>query len=282
MAMNALMGAIVGLLGAVGIWVAVAGATGVRVRERPALVVDWTRVGLRVGIVAVAWVVSWAVTGWPMAGVIGAAVAMTVPMLIAARRARAAALAKTAALASWAEMLRDTMSGHAGLNQAIAVTANVAPEPIRQHVRALAVRAERQSLSAALRTFAAEVENPVADLIVAALVIADERQARDLTKLLSEIASSARQQAAMRMRVETGRARTYAQSQVLVAITLLLVIVLLVFSPEFLAPYDSFGGQIVLAVIGALFGGALLGLVQLGRPVEVPRLLAGIEEGTSR
>jgi len=279
---NALAGALVGILFGVGVWIAVAGFVGVRVRERPALVVDWSRVGLRTGLVVVAWVASWALTGWPMAGVIGGAVAMTIPMLVSAREARAAALAKTAALASWAEMLRDTMSGHAGLNQAIAVTADVAPEPIRAHVRALAVRAERHSLSAALRTFAVETANPVADLIVAALVIADERQARDLTKLLSEIASSARQQSAMRMRVETGRARTYAQSQALVAITLMLVIVLLLCSPEFLEPYDSFGGQVVLAVIGALFAAALLGLVELGRPVDTPRLLAGIEEGTAR
>lgn len=280
--MTAVTGALIGVLFGLGVWIALAGFVGVRVRERRVPVVDWSRVGLRAGIIVVAWIVSWAATGWPMAGVIGAAVAMTVPMLMSAREARAAAMAKTAALASWAEMLRDTMSGHAGLNQAIAVTADVAPAPIRAHVRALASRAEHHSLSAALRTFAAETANPVADLIVAALVIADERQARDLTKLLSEIASSARQQAAMRMRVETGRARTYTQSQSLVGITLMLVIVLLLFSPEFLEPYDSLGGQFVLAVIGALFAGALFGLVALGRPVDTPRLLAGIEEGSSR
>jgi hypothetical protein len=61
-----------------------------------------------------------------------------------------------------------------------------------------------------------------------------------------------------------------------------LVILLLLFSPEFLQPYDSFGGQMVLAIIGALFAGALFGLVELGRPVETPRLLAGIEDGASR
>jgi Flp pilus assembly protein TadB len=280
--MNVLIGAFVGLLASVGVWIAVAGAVGVRVRDRAPVDVDWTRIALRAGLVALSWALSWALTGWPMAGVIGAAVAMTVPMLVSAREARAAALEKTAALATWADMLRDTMSGHAGLNQAIAVTANVAPQSIRTEVRALAVRAERQSLSTALRTFAAEVANPVADLIVAALVIADERQARDLTRLLSEIAASAREQAAMRMRVETGRARTYAQSQALVGITLSLVILLLLFSPEFLQPYDSFGGQMVLAIIGALFAGALFGLVELGRPVETPRLLAGIEDGASQ
>jgi Flp pilus assembly protein TadB len=279
---NVLIGAFVGLLAGVGVWIAIAGAVGVRVPDRPRVDVDWNRLALRAGLVAVAWGVSWALTGWPTAGVIGAAVAMTLPMLVSAREARAAALEKTAALATWAEMLRDTMSGHAGLNQAIAVTANVAPQSIRAEVRALAVRAERQSLSMALRTFAADVANPVADLIVAALVIADERQARDLPRLLSEIAASAREQAAMRMRVEAGRARTYAQSQALVGITLSLVILLLLFSPEFLQPFDSFGGQMVLAVIGALFASALFGLVELGRPVETPRLLAGIEEGAFR
>src|SRR5690606_29741953 len=99
----------------------------------------------------------------------------------------------------------------------------------------------------------------------AALVIADENQARNLASLLSEIARSARDQAAMRVRVETGRARTYASSQALVAITLALVVTLLLFSPEFLAPYDTLAGQLVLGLVGGLFVGALWSLVQLGR-----------------
>ena len=78
----------------------------------------------------------------------------------------------------------------------------------------------------------------------------------------------------MRTRVETGRARTYASSRALVAITLGLAAVLLVFSPEFMQPYDTFTGQLVLLGIGALFAGALWSLVQLGQPATAPRLLA--------
>jgi Flp pilus assembly protein TadB len=212
-----------------------------------------------------------------MAGVIGGGLVALVPLLFAARRARTAALAKTEALASWAEMLRDTIAAHAGLNQAVAATSRVAPPPIRVAVQSLAARAERFALSPALRRFAADVDDPVADLIVAALVIADENQARNLADLLTEIARSARDQTAMRVRVETGRARTYASSQALVGITLALVVTLLLFSPAFLEPYDTFGGQLVLGVVGGLFVGALWTLVQLGRPVAVPRLLGGIE-----
>jgi hypothetical protein len=175
-------------------------------------------------------------------------------------------------------MLRDTIVSHAGLREAIAVTAEVAPEVIRPAVRRLAARAERDSLASGLRRFAEEVADPVADLIVAALAVAADGQARNLPALLSGIAGAARAEAGMRVRVETGRARTYSSSRALVAITFGLSVSLLVFAPEFMAPYDAAGGQLVLSIIGALFTGALVALVALSRPIGSPRLLAGVTE----
>ena len=240
--------------------------------------VAWEQLWWRAALVAGAGVAGWAVTGWPAAGVLAGAAAGVAPMLVGTRRRRERLSARSEALASWAEMLRDTIAAHAGLREAIAATARVAPVPIRAEVQALAVRAEREPLTVALRRFAVEVADPVADLIVAALVIAAERQAHRLAELLSQIATAAREQAAMRIRVETGRARTYASSQALVAITFALAVGLLVFSPTFMEPYDMATGQVVLVAIGALFAGALWSLVLLGRPAATPRLLAGIED----
>jgi Flp pilus assembly protein TadB len=221
----------------------------------------------------------WAGTGWPAIGVLGACVAAIAPMLMGTKRRRDDLQARSEALAAWAEMLRDTIGAHAGLREAIAVTARVAPGPIRSDVQALAVRAERDSLIRALRQFAADVADPVGDLIVAALVIAAERQAQRLSELLSQIAASAREQAAMRIRVETGRARTYASSRALVTITFGFAAMLLVFSPKFMQPYRTFTGQLVLMFIGGLFAAALWTLVELAKPAVAPRLLAGIEAG---
>jgi hypothetical protein len=201
-------------------------------------------------------------------------------MLVGTRGRRQEVNERNEALAVWAEMLRDTIAAHAGLREAIAVTARVAPLPIRAQVQALEVRAEREPLTASLRRFAVEAADPVADLIVAALVIAADRQAHRLAELLSQIATAAREQAAMRIRVETGRARTYASSRALVAITFGIAVVLLVFSPTFMEPYDTATGQVVLIGIGALFAGALWSLVILGRPAAQPRLLGGIEHDT--
>ena len=276
--MRTLAGAVTGLLFAVGLWIAIAGFRGVTQRSTVRRPISWDQLWWRGGLVLAAAAAGWALTGWPAAGVLAGGAAAVAPLLSGTRRRRDELNAKSEALASWAEMLRDTITAHAGLREAIALTARVAPAPIRKEVQLLAVRAERESLTTALRRFAVEVADPVADLIVASLVIAAERQAQRLAELLTQIAGSAREQSAMRLRVETGRARTYASSRALVAITFGLAVILLVFSPTFMSPYDSATGQIVLMAIGALFAGALWALVQLGRPVTPPRLLAGIED----
>lgn len=276
--MRTLAGAVTGLLFAVGLWIAIAGFRGITHCSTARRSISWDQLWWRGGLVVAAATAGWALTGWPAAGVLAGGAAAVAPLLSGTRRRRDELNAKSEALASWAEMLRDTITAHAGLREAIALTARVAPAPIRKEVQLLAVRAERESLTTALRRFAVEVADPVADLIVASLVIAAERQAQRLAELLTQIAGSAREQSAMRLRVETGRARTYASSRALVAITFGLAVILLVFSPTFMSPYDSATGQIVLMAIGALFAGALWALVQLGRPVTPPRLLAGIED----
>jgi tight adherence protein B len=276
--MTAAVGAFVGLTVAIGVCLIVAG---LRRQPVPAAAsrrpVAWGGVVPRAGPVVVATAVGWAATGWPAAGVVAGAAAAIAPMLVAAQRARQLLNERSEALASWAEMLRDTIGAHAGLRQAIALSAPVAPLPIRSSVQVLAARLEHEPLGPSLRAFADDIADPVADLIVAALVIAAERQAQRLAELLSQIATAARQQSSMRLRVETGRARTYASSRALVVITFGLAVGLLLFSPEFMSPYDTITGQLVLIGIGGLFTAALGALVSMSRPAVVPRLLAGVE-----
>lgn len=279
--MRTLAGAVVGILAASGAWIAVAGIRGVAIPERPRRTIDTDGLWWRAALVAAAFVVVFAITGWSAAGVLAGACAWVAPMLVGARARRDRLTRRSDAVASWTEMLRDTIASHAGLQEAIAVTARVAPTPIRSEVQALAIHAERETLEVALRRFAADLDDPVADLVVAALVIAAERQAQRLADLLSQIAAAARDQAAMRLRVETGRARTYASSKALVTITFGLAVLLLLFAPSFMEPYDSLTGQVVLVGIGVLFAGALWALVVLGRPASAPRLLGGVERRSS-
>jgi len=96
-------------------------------------------------------------------------------------------------LSAWAEMLRDTIAGAAGLEQAVAATGPIAPLPIAEPVARLARRLDFEPLPDALRRFADEVNHPTADFVVAALVIAAEKEARDLGRLLGQLAVCARE-----------------------------------------------------------------------------------------
>ena len=275
-----LYGAALAMLAAAGVWLVVAGWNGQPVREhqRTLRSFDVRRVAWSGGLAVAVLLIVWAVTGWPAAGIALGSVAVMVPMFIETRQQRQRAADRTEALASWAEMLRDTIAAHAGLHQAIAASATVAPEAIRPQVRRLAIRSSQMPLGRALRLFAADMADPVSDLIVAAMTIADQQQAQKLPQLLGGVAKAAREQTAMRLRVEARRAQTYASARSLVVITLVMVVVLLVASPDFMEPYDSLGGQLVLLVAGGLFVGAVWSLMVTSRPVPVPRVLAGIEE----
>jgi tight adherence protein B len=278
-----LYGALVGVIAAAGVLVFARGWAGVP--DRPATHLpdfDAEAIAKRVGPALLGFLVVLWLSGWPAAGLAVGAIALMVPLFFDAARRRRNLVDRADALAAWADMLRDTIVAHAGLQQAIVSTAEVAPSAIRTPVRTLAVRSGRMSLSDALGRFAAEMADPVADKIVAAIVIADAHQAQNLPQLLGEIAQTTRDQASMRRRVETSRARTYASSRAMVIITGTMVVGLAVLSPEFMAPYDRFWGQVVLGIAGALFAGAVWGLIQLSRPVAEPRVLAGIEAERGR
>lgn len=224
------------------------------------------------GAVSAAVVVG-AATRWPVAALLAGAGAWGIPKLFSESKVQAKLIARVEAVAGWAEMLRDTMAGAAGLEQAIIASAPVAPLPIREQVAALAARLERERLGPALRVFADEVSDPTCDLVVAALLLAAEHQAARLGELLGTLAASARDQATMRLRVEAGRARTRTSVKVVVGVTVGLVLFLAVLSHGYLAPYSSPLGQLVLLAVGGLFALAFSWLAKITRPSEPARLL---------
>ncbi len=271
-ALAGLLGAGVGL-GLVLAWAGWRGAT-LSWRLRAPLRPRVERATLRLGLAAGAAVVVGAATGWPVGALLAGLAGWGLPGLLGGTKGRAEALARIEAVAGWAEMLRDTMAGAAGLEQAIVATATVAPLPIRAEVATLAVRLDGERLAPALRAFADEVADPTMDLVVAALVLAAEHQASRLGELLGSLAQAARDQATMRLRVEAGRARSRTSVKVVVGVTAGLALGLAVLNRSYLAPYDTALGQLVLLLIGVMFAGAFVWLSRMTRPGAPERFLA--------
>jgi tight adherence protein B len=215
---------------------------------------------LRLALGVGAAVVVGAITRWPMAALLLGLAGFLAPSLLGGEAQRKAKLDRVEAVASWAEMLRDTMAGAGGLEQSIIATAGVAPRPIRQEVVRLAARLERERLTPALRTFADELDDPSGDLVVAALILAADKSPKRLGDLLGRLAHSARDEVNMRLRIESGRARTRTSVKVITVFTTLFALFLVLFNRDYLEPYDTMLGQGVLAVIGLCFGSAFFWL----------------------
>jgi Flp pilus assembly protein TadB len=272
------MSALAGICGAgigLGLLLVMAGWRGVEV-PRPTRHLNRLkaeRANLRIGLAVGAGVIVGAATGWPVGAILAGLAGWGAPGLLGGARRHQAAVGRIEAIAGWAEMLRDTMAGSAGLEQAIIATASLAPLAIRGEVATLAVRLEGERLAPALRAFADDVADPTCDLVVAALVLAAEHQAQRLGELLGSLAAAARDQATMRLRVEAGRARTRTSVKVIVGATGALVLALALFNRSYLSPYDSATGQLVLVLVGGVFAVAFTWLARMTRPVVVDRFL---------
>src|SRR5205823_5585299 len=120
-------------------------------------------------------------------------------------------------------------------------------------------------LPVALRRFADDVNHPTCDFVVAALVIAAEKDARELGPLLGQLAVCARDEAKMRTRIWIDRAKTRTSVKVIAGCVLVFAAGLLAFSRRYLEPYESIAGQLVLLAIGVLFVGSIAGMERMGR-----------------
>jgi hypothetical protein len=258
--MTATAAAAVGALVGIGVWLAYSALRGVRVlppvgRLVPEAVAP-DRALRWVAIAAGAALGVGLVTGWPVAAVaVGLGVLWT-PAVLGAPRQRESEIATAEAVATWTDMLRDTMAGASGLEEALIQTAAVAPAPIAPQVHAFAARLRHQPLDQALGRLAEDIDHGSVDLLVAALAAAGRLEARDLGGLLGRLAEAIRADTQMRVRVEMGRTRIRTSAKIAVAATAATIAFLYLFAGQLLAAYDTAAGQAWLVVVAGVFAGA--------------------------
>lgn len=230
---------------------------------------------LRLGSAVAVGLVTGLLTGWVVGTVLAGLACWALPRVLGRDPEQARRVARIEAVATWTEMLRDTLSAAAGLEQAILATVPLAPAAIRGEVGDLAGDiGDGERLAPALCRLGERLDDPLGDLVVAALLLAAEQQTRRLAELLGSLADAARGQASMRMRVEAGRARTRTSVRVIVGTTLTFAVAVVLLNRDYTAAYDSTTGQIVLLGIGVLFALGFGWLSRMARVALPDRFLA--------
>lgn len=215
-----------------------------------------------------------ALTHWVvLAVVVGLVVAFWDRAFGGARNEREA-IVRVEGLAAWIEALRDTIAGAVGLEQAIPATAINAAPSIRPALNLLVDRLRvREPLPDALMKFSDDLDDPSADLVVAALILNARLRGPGLRDVLSALAVSARDELDVRRRVESSRRSTRRSVQIVVGVIVFVAGLLVVFNREYVEPYATLVGQLVLALVLGMFGIGVFWMRQLAGVVQPERFL---------
>lgn len=214
-------------------------------------------------------------TRWPVAAVgIGLGV-WFVPQVIGGGKQSQEVVARAEAVASWTRRLADLLaSGAAGsLDMALRRSAFSAPAAIAGPVATLVAGMDSVGTEPALRRFAVQVDDPSAERVAAALILRSRHGGRGLPEVLAGVATDLDERVRMVREIEAERAKPRSNARIIVLLTFALIVVMLLFSRDFLQPYSSAIGQICMVLVVFVFGAALRWIRKLSQPVVPPRFL---------
>lgn len=219
------------------------------------------------------------ITRWPVAAISAGALTWLWPDLFGAARESREQLTRLEAVSTWTESLRDTMAAAIGLEQSIIASVEVAPDSIAPQLQRLVGRLRAHvPLPQALATFAEEFTDASVDLVVAALIMNARLRGSGLVGTLTALASTAREELEMRTKVEESRKNLRRSARVIVAVTVTFAGGLLLLSRDYLHPYGSITGQLMLLVVVGGFVAGFVWIRSVSRVDPPPRFLASASQ----
>ena len=116
------------------------------------------------------------------------------------------------------------------------------------------------------------------DLVAAALILGAAKRGDGLAAILTGLAESVAEDVRSRRQIEADRAKPRANARWLLLITVTAA-GLAALNGDYLAPYGSAVGQLVLAAIAGLIVACLLWMRRLTTPASTPRFLVDVDRG---
>jgi tight adherence protein B len=176
------------------------------------------------------------------------------------------------ALATWCERVRDATQAGAGMVASLHAAARSAPAAIEPAAKELAQAASTVGVTPALLGFARRLPSGVADSMVMAMVLAEQRGGRELVSLLAGEVEAIRHELAIQKEETAIRSRYRTAVRIVTAVIVVSMVGYRLLSPDFLDPYSSFSGQVFLGFLSIGVLASLQRIVSLSRRVDRVRL----------
>lgn len=249
-------GAVGGLVGLIG-----------RVQAMPRNVRLAMLVGLLLGVVVAL------LTGWLIAIVALPAAVVGLPVLLSTPPS-SARLDRLEAMEEWARSLSSGLTAGRGLDQALIKSLRTTPEAIRPDVARLVARLNASwATERALRAFAEDLDDATGDLVVGNLILGARRRGTGLTAVLDGLAESVAADVRARRQIDADQAKPRTTARYVTVFTVGFLAVLAL-TGEYIEPYGSPLGQVVLTVLLSAYVATLVWMRSMATAKPLPRFLS--------
>ena len=216
--------------------------------------------------------VGYLVTGWAVLILIVPILAVVVPALLADPPRRDLDVMR--ALERWVRLVSGSASTGKSVIDAIRATRRQAPALLVEPLTRMVARLDsRWDTRAALQGLADDLDSADADQVIAAIMMASERGGTGATSTLDALAASLQE----RIRAARGVQAERAKPRVVVRqVSIIIAVVLagaLALGREYLAPYRTGVGQVLLCCYAGLYLVGLVALSQRSKPRRRARIL---------
>ena len=138
----------------------------------------------------------------------------------------------------------------------------------------------RWSTDAALRAFADDLDDPTGDMVAAALLLSARKRGAGLASVLGGLAVAVAEDVSARRKIEADRAKPRSTARIATGISAV-VLVALAFTGQYMAPYATPAGQLVLGVLLGLYAVVLVWMRRMTQGKPLPRFLVSPTGGAS-
>ncbi|SDP60932.1 Flp pilus assembly protein TadB [Pedococcus dokdonensis] len=220
-------------------------------------------------------------TGWIIAIPLVPAAAAGVPVLLSVPPS-ASKIDRLEAMEEWTRSLAGILTAGVGLEQALISTLRSTPEAIRPEVTRLASRLRaRWATEDALRAFADELDDATGDLIAGNLILAARRRGAGVASVLEALAESTAADVAARREIESDRAKPRSTARWVTLITIS-VLGVLALTGDYVRPYGSPIGQLLLVLLLGLYVATLLWMRTMSSGKPLPRFIGSAARQAAR
>ena len=211
--------------------------------------------------------------GWGVTSLVATGLGLIAPLVYYLQRHDRRRPVVQAALVEAIGQLRDAIRAGLSVPETLSGLARSGPEVLRPEFATLVREMRLIGFEPALLAMRERLADPVFDVVATSLVLNDRVGGRNVTQVLDRLAHATRAQLRIQEELRAYQARNVLSARIVAAVPLVVLIAIRKINPDYLAMFNDWAGQLVLAACLASVAVGYAGMLWLTRLPTEPRVL---------